>query len=82
MVNVTILLQVNAIYSNSFAHQGGSSRMDQLPYYVVASKLETQNSRLLSEQQQFREQLGGQSSMLDEMHSKLQVSVCSGCLLS
>lgn len=48
--------------------------MDQLPYYVVVSKLEAQNSGLVSEQREFREQLGRQGDMLDDLTSKLQVS--------
>lgn len=71
--------QVNSIYSNSCAHQG-SSRMDQLPYYVVVSKLEAQNSGLVSEQREFREQLGQQQSMLDDLTIKLQVSSDSSVL--
>lgn len=48
--------------------------MDQLPYYVVVSKLQAQNSALVSEQREFRKQLGQQGSMLDDMSTKLQVS--------
>jgi hypothetical protein len=76
-----ILLQVSSIYSNSFALEGGSSRMDQLPYYVVVSKLEAQNSALLSEQHKFRDQLCEQSRTLDDMSTKLQVGTRSSRLL-
>lgn len=54
--------------------------MDQLPYYVVVSRLEAQNSGLVSEQRKFREQLGQQQSMLDDLTTKLQVSSNSSAL--
>jgi hypothetical protein len=47
--------------------------MDQLPYYVVVSKLEAQNSALMSEQREFRIQVDQHGTALEDMSKEVQV---------
>lgn len=70
---VTISVQqVKSTYSDRFALDGSKDRMDQLPYYSIAEKLEKQNSLLVEEQCQFRLELDEQLSNMDDLTEKIK----------
>lgn len=65
--------QVTSTYSDCFALDGSNDRMDQLPYYSVAEKLEKQNACLLAEQERFRQQLDEQVCNMTGLSVDIQV---------
>lgn len=72
-IDVSWCQQVKSTYSDCFALDGSTDRMDQLPYYCVVEKLEKQNSCLLAEQQNFRQQLVEQMSNMNGLSGEIQV---------